>query len=91
MGAEFDRRDFLRISSASTAGLAPSADGSAQQAAASAKPVRLGSVTAGGRGPYHLDCALGMDGVEVAGGSVPLPFPDFTKGKWKTAKPLDIA
>jgi hypothetical protein len=27
----------------------------------------------------------------VAGGSVPVPFPDFTKGKWKTAKPFDIA
>jgi hypothetical protein len=27
----------------------------------------------------------------VAGGSVPVPFPDFTKGRWKTAKPFDIA
>ncbi len=27
----------------------------------------------------------------VAGGLVPVPFPDFTKGKWKTAKPFDIA
>jgi hypothetical protein len=26
----------------------------------------------------------------VAGGSVPVPFPDFTKGKWQTAKPWDV-
>jgi predicted dehydrogenase len=26
----------------------------------------------------------------VAGGSIPVPFPDFTKGKWQTAKPFDI-
>ena len=29
------------------------------------KPVRLGFVGLGGRGSYHLDCALGMTGVEV--------------------------
>jgi hypothetical protein len=26
----------------------------------------------------------------VAGGSAPVEFPDFTKGKWKTAKQFDI-
>jgi hypothetical protein len=26
----------------------------------------------------------------VAGGSAPVPFPDFTKGKWQSAKPFDI-
>jgi hypothetical protein len=26
----------------------------------------------------------------VAGGSAPVPFPDFTKGKWQTAKPREI-
>ena len=29
------------------------------------KPVRLGFVGLGGRGSYHLDCALGIEGVEV--------------------------
>ena len=29
------------------------------------KPVRLGFVGLGGRGQYHLDCALGIPGVEV--------------------------
>jgi len=24
------------------------------------------------------------------GGSVPVEFPDFTKGKWKTAKRFDV-
>jgi len=27
----------------------------------------------------------------VAAGSAPVPFPDFTKGKYKTAKPFDIS
>jgi len=26
----------------------------------------------------------------VAGGSAPVPFPDFTKGKWQSAKPYDV-
>jgi hypothetical protein len=26
----------------------------------------------------------------VAGGSAPVPFPDFTKGKWETAKPYEV-
>jgi hypothetical protein len=26
----------------------------------------------------------------VAGGSAPVPFPDFTKGKWQTAKPYEV-
>ena len=26
----------------------------------------------------------------VAGGSIPVQFPDFTKGKWKTAKLFDV-
>ena len=29
------------------------------------KPIRLGFVGIGGRGSYHLDCALGFEGVEV--------------------------
>ena len=27
----------------------------------------------------------------VAGGSAPVQFPDFTKGKYKAAKPFDVA
>ena len=26
----------------------------------------------------------------VAGGCAPIPFPDFTKGKWQSAKPYDV-
>ena len=31
----------------------------------SSKPLKLGFVGIGGRGSYHLDCALGIEGVEV--------------------------
>ncbi len=66
MGDNFDRRDFLKISSASLAGMAMAGYGMAGQAAAqSGKAVKLGFVGIGGRGSYHLDCALGMEGVDV--------------------------
>jgi predicted dehydrogenase len=51
--------------SVSATGLAASASGLAQTAASSSSPVRLGFVGVGNRGSYHLDCALGMENVEV--------------------------
>ena len=56
-----DRRDFLNVS---LSGMALPGTGLAQQASSS-KPVRLGFVGVGNRGSYHLDCALGIEGVEV--------------------------
>ncbi len=53
------RRDFLEMAGAALA--------AAQSAAAQrlTRPVRLGFVGVGDRGSYHLDIALGMDGIEV--------------------------
>ncbi len=53
------RRDFIEMSGAALA--------AAQSAAAQrlTRPVRLGFVGVGDRGSYHLDIALGMDGIEV--------------------------
>ncbi len=65
MGDQMERRDFLKMTSVSVAGMAMANPGLAQQPANSGKPVRLGFVGIGGRGSYHLDCALGMEGVEV--------------------------
>ncbi len=48
---------------AAALGLAASAV--AAQTPSEEKPVRLGFVGIGGRGSYHLDSALGIDGVEV--------------------------
>ena len=64
MSSELDRRDFLNISAASVAGMALS-ESSFAQATSSDKPVRLAFVGVGNRGSYHLDCALGIEGVEV--------------------------
>lgn len=61
MSGELDRRNFLSLSAA---GLALSGSGFAAQTS-STKPVRLGFVGVGNRGSYHLDCALGIEGVEV--------------------------
>jgi predicted dehydrogenase len=66
MSSELDRRDFMNASTASLAALALPGNGSAEQAGSSQKPVRLGFVGVGNRGSYHLDCALGVEGVEVA-------------------------
>lgn len=64
MSSELDRRGFLNISGASLAGMALSESGLGAQAS-SDKPARLGFVGVGNRGSYHLDCALGIEGVEV--------------------------
>jgi predicted dehydrogenase len=54
------RRDFLGLSAAA---LAESAI--AQQTGPAGRRIRLGFVGIGQRAVYHLDCALGMEGVEV--------------------------
>src|SRR5690606_16389473 len=66
----YDRRDFLKLSSAAMGsvtlagmGLPKAAFGA--KGAAAEKPIRLGFVGVGGRGSYHLDAALGIEGVEV--------------------------
>jgi len=66
MSSELDRRDFLKISTASAAAMALSENGFGVQTTPSGKPIRLGFVGVGNRGSYHLDCALGIEGVEVA-------------------------
>ena len=64
MSNELDRRTFLNRSAASLAGIALAGDALAQTPS-SDKPVRLGFVGVGNRGSYHLDCALGIEGVQV--------------------------
>lgn len=63
MSNEMHRREFLKQSSASVAGLALAGAAFAERATSSS--VKLGFVGIGGRGSYHLDCALGIEGVEV--------------------------
>ncbi len=60
---EMDRREFLKRSSVSAAGMALTGAAFAEQA--SSFSIKLGFIGIGGRGSYHLDCALGMEGVEV--------------------------
>jgi predicted dehydrogenase len=69
MKKNYDRRNFLKMSSAMVGGtaLAGLTIPKAAQAkgAAAEKTIRLGFVGIGGRGSYHLDVALGMEGIEV--------------------------
>jgi len=68
MDNKFDRRDFLKISTAAVGGLALggiSSKNASAQTSQSTKPIRLGFVGVGDRGSYHLDCALGIEGVEI--------------------------
>jgi predicted dehydrogenase len=67
MPDRYNRRDFLGASVAG-AGTALAAATNARKATAQTRltrPVRLGFVGVGDRGSYHLDNALGIDGVEV--------------------------
>ena len=62
------RRNFLKYTAAAVGGVALSQFGLPTDALANVsndKPIRLGFVGIGGRGSYHLDIALGMEGVEV--------------------------
>ena len=65
----YDRRRFVKQSSAALGGLAltdiPLPLNVFVQNPVNTKPIRLGFIGIGGRGSYHLDVALGMEGVTV--------------------------
>src|SRR5665647_799801 len=67
----FNRRKFVKLSATAAVGSAAILSGysfpgeTAFQDSSNEKPVRLGFIGIGGRGSYHLNAALGMEGVEV--------------------------
>jgi len=67
----YNRRKFVKLSTTAAVGSAAVLSGisfpkeASGQNLASNKPLRLGFVGIGGRGSYHLNCALGMEGIEV--------------------------
>jgi len=65
MKQEINRRKFVKITAAATGGLALSHLGMAQSNFQEEKPLRIGFVGVGSRGSYHLDSALGIEGVIV--------------------------
>ena len=65
MSNQHTRRDFLKYTAAGGVAISAIGGQAAGQAAASDKPLRLGFVGVGDRGSYHLDIALGIEGVEV--------------------------
>jgi len=67
--SDYDRRNFMKFATVATGGAALSGivlpkEASAQKTA-DTKPIRLGFVGIGGRGSYHLNSALGIEGIEV--------------------------
>jgi predicted dehydrogenase len=63
MNNNYNRRNFLKISSAAISSMAISGLSLSQDS--NIKPLRIGFVGVGDRGSYHLDCALGIEGVTV--------------------------
>ena len=62
----YNRRKFIKVSSAAAMGGAVlSGLPGVISAQGSNKKIRLGFVGIGGRGTYHLNCALGMEGIEI--------------------------
>jgi len=66
----YTRRKFVQLSTAATmGGTVLSGIGFPKEASAQTqgnnRTLRLGFVGIGGRGTYHLNCALGMEGIEV--------------------------
>ena len=64
MNEAYNRRSFVKKSTAAVSGLALSGFALAQESDSS-KLLRIGFVGVGDRGSYHLDCALGIEGVIV--------------------------
>jgi len=65
---KIDRRSFLELSSAglgATGLLANAGNAFAQSASIDGRPQRYGFIGVGDRGSYHLDIALGIDGIEI--------------------------
>ena len=65
MENKLERRDFLKMSTLTAGGLIFSKYGFAQNSLNDEKPLRIGFVGVGDRGSYHLDAALGIEGVVV--------------------------
>ncbi len=65
MTNKINRRDFMKTSSIMAGGMALTQPGMAGIHFNEERPVRLGFVGVGSRGSYHLDAALGIEGVVV--------------------------
>ncbi|MDZ7718306.1 MAG: Gfo/Idh/MocA family oxidoreductase [Balneolaceae bacterium] len=70
MSNKFDRKDFLKMSTAGLstsvlAGMSLSKPVVAKKRTTQQQPIRLGFVGIGGRGTWHLSAALGIEGVKV--------------------------
>ncbi|HLP71437.1 MAG TPA: Gfo/Idh/MocA family oxidoreductase [Bacteroidales bacterium] len=62
MSTKYDRRNFVKLASGNIPEKQQAVTKSDQ---GSQKNIRLGFIGIGGRGSYHLNCALGIEGVEV--------------------------
>lgn len=65
MNKQFNRRDFMKLSAATAGSLAVADLSFAGIYPREEKPLRIGFVGVGDRGSYHLDAALGIEGVVV--------------------------
>jgi hypothetical protein len=65
MSKQHNRRDLLKLSAAAAGGMVLSQTGLAQDNNSGDRPLRIGFVGVGDRGSYHLDAALGIEGIEV--------------------------
>ena len=66
MNKKYDRRQFVNLSTGGNIQPVNSSPGKASlQNQLQGRTLRLGFIGIGGRGSYHLNCALGIEGVEV--------------------------
>ena len=65
MKSRLNRRDFMKTTAAATGGIAFSKLAMASTTMNEEKTLRIGFVGLGSRGSYHLDAALGIEGVVV--------------------------
>ena len=90
MNKNYDRRNFLKLSTAATGGAVisgiglsqPSTTQAANKSSQNNQTIRLGFIGVGGRGQFHLSSALGIQGVEVPAICETKPERLYTAKRW---------
>jgi len=83
----YDRRNFVKLATGTSSEKSdpsgePHSEAVSSQTRSGSKTIRLGFIGLGGRGSYHLNCALGIEGIEVPAICEPQPVRIYQAKRW---------
>ena len=87
MSKNYDRRNFVKLATGTSSEKSdpsgePHSEAVSSQTRSGSKTIRLGFIGLGGRGSYHLNCALGIEGIEVPAICEPQPVRIYQAKRW---------